>query len=81
MMRQPGYFNKMSKALQNKMNSWIPEKVHKAITATIKQMVRGVLFGAGWTTKEKEFMSLEECDNEAEQKIKFDQLVNPRYTY
>lgn len=32
------------------MNTWIPEKVHSAITATIKQMIRGVLFGAKYTT-------------------------------
>ena len=32
------------------MNSWIPEKIHKAITVAIKQMIRGVLFGARHTT-------------------------------
>ena len=54
MLRRPGYFNRLSKAMQDKMNSWIPEKVHKAITVTIKQMIRGVLFGARWTTGSKE---------------------------
>ncbi len=36
--------------MQTKVNSWIPEKIHKAITATLKQMIRGVLFGARYTT-------------------------------
>jgi len=69
MLRKPGYFNKLSKALQDKVNSWIPEKVHKAITETIKQMIRGVLFGARWTTGRKEPASLEESDQAAEEKI------------
>jgi len=71
MMRRPGYFNKLSKALQDKMNSWIPDKVHKAITEIIKQMIRGVLFGARWTTGKKETTSLEESDKTVEEKIKF----------
>ena len=50
MLRRPGIFNKLSKKLQTKVNSWIPEKVHAAITATIKQMIRGVLFGAKHST-------------------------------
>jgi hypothetical protein len=36
--------------MQVKMNSYIPEKVHKVITGIIKQMVKGVLFGAKYTT-------------------------------
>lgn len=71
MLQKPGYFNRLSKTLQDKINSWIPEKVHKAITETIKQMIRGVLFGAGWTTKQKEAAGLEESDKAAEEKIKF----------
>ncbi|MEO5685117.1 MAG: EcsC family protein [Chitinophagaceae bacterium] len=50
MLRRPSFFNNLSKRIQVKINTWIPEKVHNAITATIKQMIRGVLFGAGYTT-------------------------------
>jgi len=50
MLRRPSLFNSLSKKVQTKINTWIPEKVHKAITATIKQMIRGVLFGAKHTT-------------------------------
>ncbi len=50
MLRQPTIFNRLSKRMQDKINSWIPEKVHAAVTTAIKQMIRGVLFGAGYTT-------------------------------
>ena len=50
MLSKPGFFNKISRRLQHKINSIIPEKVHVAITAAMKQMIRAVLFGAGLTT-------------------------------
>lgn len=75
MMRKPGFFNKLSKSLQNKVNSWIPKKMHKVIAETIKQMVRGVMFGARWTTGKKAINSLEECDKAANEKIKFYQTT------
>ena len=50
MLRRPGFFNKLSKKVQTKINDLIPEKVHASITAVLKQMTRGVLFGAGLTT-------------------------------
>lgn len=50
MLRRPSFFNNLSKKIQTKVNSWIPEKIHKVITATLKQMIRGVLFGAKLTT-------------------------------
>lgn len=51
MQRKPSLLNRLSKNVQTKINSYIPEKVHNAITATLKQMIRGVLFGAKFTTK------------------------------
>ena len=53
MRSNPSLLDKFSKRMQVKMNSYIPEKVHRAITAAIKQMVRGVLFGATYSTKEQ----------------------------
>ena len=50
MLRRPSLLNNLSKRVQTKMNTWIPEKVHKAITTAIKQMIRAVLFGAKYTT-------------------------------
>lgn len=71
MMQKPGVLNRLSKSVQDKVNSWIPEKVHQAITATIKQMIRGVLFGAKWTTSDKKApLSLEESDRIVEDIIK-----------
>jgi hypothetical protein len=50
MLRKPSLINLLSKKLQTKINNWIPEKIHIAITATLKQMIRAVLFGAKHTT-------------------------------
>jgi hypothetical protein len=50
MQSRPSLMNKLSKKMQTKFNSLIPEKVHNAITVAIKQMIRGVLFGARHTT-------------------------------
>jgi hypothetical protein len=61
MRSRPSLFSKLSKKVQGKINSWIPEKVHKALTVTIKQLIRGVLFGAKYTTGEPTlYVSFEE---------------------
>lgn len=49
MQRKPSLMDRISKKVQTKLNSYIPEKIHKAITAAIKQMIKVVLFGAGFT--------------------------------
>jgi hypothetical protein len=60
MQRRPSVMNRITAKVQYKMNSLLPEKVHKAITATIKQLTRAVLFGAKYTTgKSKTDGSLE----------------------
>lgn len=72
MLRQPGFVNNLSKSIQVKINSWIPEKVHRAITVTIKQMIRGVLYGAKVTTiKIFPFSSLEDKEIAVRKKIDF----------
>ncbi|WP_245645867.1 EcsC family protein [Niabella ginsenosidivorans] len=50
MQRPPGILNRVSKGTQDKINALIPEKIHQAITVVVKQMIRGVLFGARYTT-------------------------------
>jgi len=52
MLSRPSLLNNLSKKIQTKINTWIPEKIHNAITVAIKQMIRGVLFGATHTTAE-----------------------------
>lgn len=72
MLRKPGFINRLSKKMQTKINSYIPEKIHKAITATIKQMIKGVLFGAGLTTSKPNVKdSLEMKERLIEERIKW----------
>jgi hypothetical protein len=72
MLQKPSLFNQLSKTVQVKINTWIPEKVHQAITATIKQMIRGVLFGAHYTTaKPLSGLTMQEHEEAARQRIKF----------
>ncbi len=72
MLRRPSYLNSLSKKVQTKINTWIPEKVHNAITVTIKQMIRGVLFGAKYTTANPlTNASLQERELAVKQRVKF----------
>lgn len=70
MLGKPSLFDRLSKRLQNRINKIIPEKVHGVITSTIKQMIRGVLFGAQATTgKFEKNISLQMRDALSEEKI------------
>lgn len=70
MLRRPSLLNSLSKKLQKKINTWIPEKVHRAITVTIKQMIRGVLFGAKYTSADTLVnASLQEREEAVQKKI------------
>ena len=72
MLQRPSLFNKLSKRLQTKINGWIPEKVHKAITVTIKQMIKAVLFGAKYTTADAVIAtSMRDREISVEKRIKF----------
>jgi hypothetical protein len=71
MMRSPGVINRLAKKLQTKINSWIPEKVHRAVTAAIKQFIRGVLFGAEFiTSKPLQEKSFEVREMAVQERIK-----------
>ncbi|MDP9230361.1 MAG: EcsC family protein [Bacteroidota bacterium] len=72
MSRKPSITDRVSKAMQNRINRIIPEKIHTAITVTIKQMVRGVLFGAkysvpGYTV----FDSLQQTEDAVRKRVIF----------
>jgi hypothetical protein len=72
MQRKPSLINRLSKRMQTKLNSLIPEKVHVAITTTIKQMVKVVLFGSKITADAPRIQgSLEVREAVVEEKIKF----------
>lgn len=63
MVAEPSLIEKFSKKVQTRINNYIPDKIHKAITVAIKQMIRGVLFGAGYITKKPaEQFSLQETE-------------------
>jgi uncharacterized protein (DUF697 family) len=49
MQKKPSFTNRIAKGIQNRINNFIPEKVHKVITVTIEKMVKAVLFGAKYT--------------------------------
>jgi hypothetical protein len=70
MLRGPGMLGWASGKLQAKINSYIPEKVHAAVTATIKQMTQAVLTGSDWISSAPGVQgSLEARERIARQKI------------
>jgi uncharacterized protein (DUF697 family) len=50
MTSAPSLGDRLSRKVQTKMNSYIPEKVHKGITVTMEKLFKTVLFGAKYTT-------------------------------
>ncbi|TLV02610.1 EcsC family protein [Dyadobacter luticola] len=72
MQKQPNLADRTSKAVQDKINDIIPDKIHEAITATIKQMTRAVLTGAEFTTSSQPMVtSLEEIETAVQRRIDF----------
>ncbi|GAB3237226.1 EcsC family protein [Hymenobacter seoulensis] len=51
MQKKPTLVGRFTRRIQARLNAFLPEKVHQALTAAIKQMVRGVLFGSTHTTR------------------------------
>lgn len=73
MRRRPTPLNRLARYAQERVNRIIPERVHAVITATIKQMVRGVLFGATHTTRAPEpgTLTLEDRELAVRERIAF----------
>ncbi|MBP6688246.1 MAG: EcsC family protein [Lacibacter sp.] len=70
MLRRPSMINSLSKQLQTKINNWIPEKIHVAVTAAIKQLIKAVLFAAKHSTADPLLnKSLQERELAIEKKI------------
>ncbi|MBC7826947.1 MAG: EcsC family protein [Chitinophagaceae bacterium] len=70
--RKPSFTNRVTRSLQQRVNRIIPEKAHQAITTTIKQMVRAVLFGAKQTTSAlDQDMSLQKREQTVLERIEF----------
>jgi uncharacterized protein (DUF697 family) len=72
MQRPPSFTNQLAKRFQNRINRAIPEKIHQAMTMAIRQMTRGVFFGAGFTTRTPvKPESLESCEKKVDERIRF----------
>lgn len=72
MLKSPSIASKLSKGIQNKVNTLIPEKAHKVVTETIKGMIKAVLFGSELTTQIPMFnASLEEREQQLKERISF----------
>jgi uncharacterized protein (DUF697 family) len=71
MQKKPSLTDKLSRSVQSKINEYIPEKVHVAITIAIEKMIKAVLFGARYTTGSMpaEDMSLQMREALVRQKI------------
>lgn len=72
MLKQPTLINSLAKKAQDKINTYIPEKVHAAITTAIKQLFQAVLFGAEFTSLRKSSNeTLEEKEMVIKERINF----------
>jgi hypothetical protein len=71
MQRKQPFLGVLSRQLQTRINKVIPEKIHKVITAAIKQMTRGVFTGVEFITPAAlENATLEEREIKVDSKIK-----------
>lgn len=72
MQKPPSLTDKGTKNFQTRLNRMIPEKLHQLITDTIKNLTKGVLFGAGFTTNIPTINSdLIDIESEVETRIDF----------
>jgi hypothetical protein len=50
MLKKPSMFGRLTNSFQDKINSYIPVKIHNAVTSVIKTMVTAVLYGSKHST-------------------------------
>ncbi|MFP3721002.1 EcsC family protein [Niallia circulans] len=69
--KRSSILNRVSKKAQNKINSYIPDKVHQTLTEAIKQMIQATLAGSNIIKKKNPsiFRSLQGKDEELTKKI------------
>lgn len=71
-LKKPTILDKLAKGMQSRLNNLIPEKVHYAITIAIEKMVKAVLFGTKYITKEaREDSSLQLREAFVKERIEF----------
>lgn len=72
MQRPPSFTGAMAKRLQTRINTMIPEKVHKFMTEAIRNMTEAVCLGAEFTSTEPlQEVKLENRETLVKEKIKF----------
>ncbi|TDQ13544.1 EcsC family protein [Algoriphagus boseongensis] len=72
MKKPPGLWSRLTHGTQQKINSIIPEKVHKAISVAIENMVKAVLTGSSWIIpKTKGEISFKEREDRVRKRIKW----------
>jgi hypothetical protein len=70
--KKPSIVDKMTKGIQRKTNSLVPEKAHKVITETIKNMAKTVLIGSEFITRQPLIRApLEERESQVADKLNF----------
>lgn len=70
MGRKPTISNRIANNIQHKINGFIPEKVHTAITVAIKNMVKAVLTGSEFISSDPlDLGSLEERESHVYKRI------------
>jgi hypothetical protein len=71
LLKKSGFFNRLSKKTQTKINSYIPEKAHQMITEAIKTTVKAVLTTSQFITSQKDVteFTLEEKEKHVLQAI------------
>jgi uncharacterized protein (DUF697 family) len=72
MSREPGIRDQLTKAAQVRINRLYPEKVHKVITSTIKNMVKAVLEGADYTNRPpQDYANWAIMEEKVKERVKF----------
>ncbi len=72
MQSKPSLFDRATKGVQSTINEIIPEKIHQVVTKAIKEVTRGVLFGAGFTTfRKRKVKSVYTTEKKIRERINF----------
>ncbi|MUT68117.1 EcsC family protein [Paenibacillus sp. NEAU-GSW1] len=76
LLKPPGFIERTSKTIGTKINNIIPQKMHDAITATIKSIVQTALFGAEYTPlRPVQTLPLELADQDAKRLMSLYQKI------
>lgn len=72
MEAEPYYSAQLTRRFQRKVNSIIPEKIHAAITAAVRQTTEAVCFGIGYTSMDPvSGLPIESVEKRVDERIAF----------